>query len=127
MARTMAAGVYVVAPFRRPLGVLDLLATLYHAGGRGLAAPQIGEPVRIFVMDAGWKDGVPDPLVLIDPEILVRSPQTETATPVIADTISGADRLRPRKDVRRSMASKDSSGSASWTKRTASKPVPRVS
>ena len=27
-ARTLAAGVYVVAPFRRPLGVLDLLATL---------------------------------------------------------------------------------------------------
>jgi homocysteine S-methyltransferase len=27
-ARTLAAGIYVVAPFRRPLGVLDLLATL---------------------------------------------------------------------------------------------------
>jgi hypothetical protein len=27
-ARELAAGVYVVAPFRRPLGVLDLLATL---------------------------------------------------------------------------------------------------
>jgi homocysteine S-methyltransferase len=27
-ARDLAAGVYVVAPFRRPLGVLDLLATL---------------------------------------------------------------------------------------------------
>jgi homocysteine S-methyltransferase len=27
-ARTMASGIYVVAPFRRPLGVLDLLATL---------------------------------------------------------------------------------------------------
>jgi homocysteine S-methyltransferase len=27
-ARTLAAGVYVVAPFRRPLGVLELLATL---------------------------------------------------------------------------------------------------
>jgi homocysteine S-methyltransferase len=27
-ARELAAGVYVVAPFRRPLGVLDLLATI---------------------------------------------------------------------------------------------------
>jgi homocysteine S-methyltransferase len=27
-ARELAAGIYVVAPFRRPLGVLDLLATL---------------------------------------------------------------------------------------------------
>jgi hypothetical protein len=27
-ARELAAGVYVVAPFRRPLGVLELLATI---------------------------------------------------------------------------------------------------
>jgi hypothetical protein len=27
-ARELAAGIYVVAPFRRPLGVLDLLASL---------------------------------------------------------------------------------------------------
>jgi hypothetical protein len=27
-ARDLAAGVYVVAPFRRPLGVLDLLASI---------------------------------------------------------------------------------------------------
>ncbi|WP_277024427.1 MULTISPECIES: peptide deformylase [Paracoccus] len=56
----------------------DLLATMYHAGGRGLAAPQIGVARRIFVMDAGWKDGAPDPLVLCDPEILVQSPETGT-------------------------------------------------
>jgi hypothetical protein len=27
-ARSLAAGVYVVAPFRRPLGVIDLLASV---------------------------------------------------------------------------------------------------
>ena len=50
--------------------VRDLLATMYAAGGRGLAAPQIGVLRRIFVMDAGWKDGAPMPMVMLDPEIL---------------------------------------------------------
>lgn len=51
----------------------DLLATMYAAGGRGLAAPQIGVMVRAFVMDARWKEGQPQPMVLLDPEILSRS------------------------------------------------------
>ncbi|ABL68758.1 peptide deformylase [Paracoccus denitrificans] len=47
----------------------DLLATMYDAGGRGLAAPQIGEGWRIFVMDHGWKEGTPLPRVVMDPQI----------------------------------------------------------
>nr|WP_281390476.1 peptide deformylase [Paracoccus amoyensis] len=47
-----------------------LLATMYHAGGRGLAAPQIGVMRRVFVMDATWKGGVSEPVVMTDPEIL---------------------------------------------------------
>lgn len=57
----------------------DLLATMYHAQGRGLAAPQIGVARRLFVMDAGWKTGEPAPLVLVDPEILSRPGPIETA------------------------------------------------
>ena len=53
--------------------VRDLLATMYAAGGRGLAAPQIGVLRRVFVMDAGWKNGASLPLVMVDPEILGRS------------------------------------------------------
>ncbi|WP_405404290.1 peptide deformylase [Paracoccus sp. Ld10] len=70
---------YMTGPELRVLAA-DMLATMYHAQGRGLAAPQIGVLRRIFVMDAGWKDGTPEPLVLIDPEILVRSQETEIAT-----------------------------------------------
>lgn len=55
----------------------DLLATMYHAGGRGLAAPQIGKPWRVFVMDHGWKAGTPCPRVVADPEILPLGPQVE--------------------------------------------------
>jgi len=56
----------------------DLLATMYDAGGRGLAAPQIGEGWRIFVMDHGWKDGAPLPRVVMDPEILPLGGMVET-------------------------------------------------
>ena len=47
----------------------DLLETMYDAPGRGLAAPQVGVLKRIFVMDATWKDGKPDPQVFINPVI----------------------------------------------------------
>lgn len=53
--------------------VADLFATLYSSGGRGLAAPQIGVTRRVFVMDAGWKAGVPTPLAMIEPEIAWKS------------------------------------------------------
>ena len=48
----------------------DMLETMYAAPGRGLAAPQVGVLRRLFVMDVSWKDGAPDPVVCIDPEIL---------------------------------------------------------
>lgn len=57
----------------------DMLATMYQAGGRGLAAPQVGLTRRLFVMDAGWKEGPPSPLVLLDPEITARHGPLETA------------------------------------------------
>ena len=47
----------------------DMLETMYTAQGRGLAAPQVGAMVRLFVMDAGWKDGKPDPMVFINPVV----------------------------------------------------------
>lgn len=48
----------------------DMLETMYAAKGRGLAGPQVGAMVRIFVMDVGWKDGEPTPLVMINPDLL---------------------------------------------------------
>jgi peptide deformylase len=47
----------------------DMLETMYAAPGRGLAGPQVGAMLRIFVMDVGWKEGRPSPLVFINPEI----------------------------------------------------------
>ncbi len=45
----------------------DMLQTMYDAPGRGLAAPQVGVMSRMFVMDTGWNEGKPDPLVCINP------------------------------------------------------------
>lgn len=50
----------------------DMLDTMYAAPGRGLAAPQIGVTERLFVMDATWKEGLPDPRVFLNPEIVAR-------------------------------------------------------
>lgn len=47
----------------------DMLETMYAAPGRGLAGPQVGAMLRLFVMDVGWKEGKPDPLVCINPMI----------------------------------------------------------
>jgi peptide deformylase len=50
----------------------DMLETMYDAPGVGLAAPQVGVCKRMFVMDC-IKDGVPEPMVLINPEIVWQS------------------------------------------------------
>jgi peptide deformylase len=47
----------------------DMLETMYAAKGRGLAAPQVGQAVRLFVFDATWKEGVYTPHVCINPVI----------------------------------------------------------
>ena len=57
----------------------DMLETMYAAPGRGLAGPQVGVLRRIFVMDVTWKEGEPDPMVFLDPEIVWRSPETRIA------------------------------------------------
>jgi peptide deformylase len=46
----------------------DMLETMYDAPGVGLAAPQVGVMKRLLVMDC-IKDGPPEPMVLINPEV----------------------------------------------------------
>jgi peptide deformylase len=58
----------------------DMLETMYDAPGRGLAAPQVGRPLRMFVMDTGWKDGPRNATVMIDPHILWCSETDVTGT-----------------------------------------------
>ncbi|MEM7709863.1 MAG: peptide deformylase [Pseudomonadota bacterium] len=53
----------------------DMLETMYAAPGRGLAAPQVAVSLRVFVMDASWKEGLPDPRVFVNPEIVAQEGQ----------------------------------------------------
>jgi len=54
-----------------------MLDAMYKAPGIGLAAPQVGELLRLIVVDLQREDK-PEPLVLVNPEILAAS--TELAT-----------------------------------------------
>jgi peptide deformylase len=57
----------------------DMLETMYHAIGIGLAAPQVGVPSRVIVVDVAREGEKPQPLRLANPEILWRSPELLTA------------------------------------------------
>tara|TARA_B100000287_G_scaffold434604_1_gene499534 strand:- start:459 stop:983 length:525 start_codon:yes stop_codon:yes gene_type:complete len=47
----------------------DMLETMYHANGIGLAAIQIGIPKRIIVMDISKKDEKKSPMYFVNPII----------------------------------------------------------
>src|SRR5689334_1016988 len=50
----------------------DMIETMYAAPGIGLAAPQIGEPLRIFVVDLSVGRDPSGLIVMINPEFLER-------------------------------------------------------
>jgi peptide deformylase len=50
----------------------DMLATMYDAPGIGLAAIQIGVPLRMLVIDLSKEDEPAQPQVFINPEIVAR-------------------------------------------------------
>ncbi len=55
----------------------DMLETMYHAPGIGLAAPQLGVGRRVIVMDcAKGEDEEPAPLCLANPEVVRASEET---------------------------------------------------
>ncbi len=63
--------------------IRDMADTMYDAPGVGLAAPQIGVPLRVAVTDTVWRssegeaeDGARELKVWINPEILWRSEET---------------------------------------------------
>lgn len=54
-----------------------MLAAMYQAPGIGLAAPQVGTLLRFVVVDL-QKDDRPDPLLLVNPEIVAASKELAT-------------------------------------------------
>lgn len=78
----------------------DMLATMYAAPGIGLAATQLGVMKRLFVMDCAGKDDAPEPIVLIDPEVLwtsdtlVASEEGCLSIPDVFEDVVRPDRVR---------------------------------
>ena len=56
----------------------DMLETMYAAPGIGLAAIQVGVPLRVIVMDISGEDEEPQPRYFVNPEIV---PMTEDTAP----------------------------------------------
>ncbi|HZH47888.1 MAG TPA: peptide deformylase [Roseococcus sp.] len=50
-----------------------MLAAMYAAPGIGLAAPQVGELLRLVVLDLGKDETAREPMVLVNPEIVAAS------------------------------------------------------
>ena len=50
----------------------DMIETMYDAPGVGLAAPQIGESIRLIVVNASQEEDGEETMVLVNPEITER-------------------------------------------------------
>jgi peptide deformylase len=80
----------------------DMLETMYAAPGIGLAAIQIGEPVRIIVMDLAREGEPKQPRYFVNPEILWASEETLPyeegclSVPEIYDEVERPARIRLR-------------------------------
>src|SRR5512147_2836577 len=55
----------------------DMLEVMYDEPGIGLAAPQVGEAVRLVVVDTEWREENAErsPLVLVNPQIVASEGQ----------------------------------------------------
>ena len=53
--------------------VSDMIDTMYVENGVGLAAPQVGESLRIFVIDVSDPKSPAHPIVFINPKIIKKS------------------------------------------------------
>jgi peptide deformylase len=54
----------------------DMLETMYHSIGIGLAAPQVGATERVLVIDVAREGEKPQPMRIANPEILWHSDET---------------------------------------------------
>ncbi len=57
----------------------DMLETMYHAPGIGLAAPQLGILQRLIVLDCVKEEGAPpQPMAMFNPEVIRASDDLNT-------------------------------------------------
>ncbi len=80
----------------------DMLASMYAAPGIGLAAIQVGVPLRVIVMDLAREGEAPSPRFFVNPEILEASADTAPyeegclSVPEVYDEVQRPARVRLR-------------------------------
>jgi peptide deformylase len=80
----------------------DMLETMYDAPGVGLAAIQVGEPLRVIVMDLAGKGEDPAPRYFVNPEIVWASEEVKPweegclSVPEIYDEVERPAKVRVR-------------------------------
>ncbi|MXQ11627.1 peptide deformylase [Microvirga makkahensis] len=80
----------------------DMLETMYDAPGVGLAAIQIGVPLRVITMDVSKSEDERQPMVLINPEITWASEEMRSyeegclSIPEYYEEVERPDRVRFR-------------------------------
>ncbi|MFT4045559.1 MAG: peptide deformylase [Solimonas sp.] len=79
----------------------DMFETMYDAPGVGLAATQVGIARRLAVMDCSEDKARPQPMVIINPEIVDPAEPTEMeegclSVPGIADKVQRYNKLKLR-------------------------------
>jgi peptide deformylase len=78
----------------------DMIESMYEADGIGLAAVQIGVPLRIIVMDLDQKEGKKNPRAFVNPVITWRSEELATfeegclSVPEIYEEVERAARIK---------------------------------
>ena len=78
----------------------DMLETMYDAPGIGLAAVQVGVPLRVIVMDLAREDEEPQPRYFVNPEILDKVEDTQPydegclSVPEVYETIERPARVQ---------------------------------
>ena len=82
----------------------SMFETMYNAEGVGLAAPQIGQPIRLFVIHVKADEENPEStdfkVVMINPEMVETSAENETAeegclsVPGIHENVSRATKIK---------------------------------
>ncbi len=56
----------------------DMQETMYEKGGIGLAAPQVGENLRLITVDISGPQNREDLMVMVNPEIVAASGETDS-------------------------------------------------
>lgn len=74
----------------------EMIRTMRHENGIGLAAPQVGKSIRLIVMDDRLIDGLAmDPIIMVNPKLVRYAKKGEVATEGCL-SLPGAEYTFPR-------------------------------